>query len=498
MLPDNMEVISRHCLNPNLLIYQHDSSSESCPQTDVFDYQKFCLMINYWKVMLVDRYQAQPGQTCLLDFVVLNVYYYSALFAAAELGLVLIVDLPHCYSDDDIQSYKVNMHGKIDFIISQKARYDANRPGHLPYDIKRNNHIGINLVFQEDFDSYKIQNHDLWASVAEKIYCRPNDPLIYSSSSGTTGVPRKTVNSHRKVNLMAYRLGKLLGFSPNDKVLHTRNIHHGASMCYHFLPGFMIGKEQYTYTMQSYDEIPRIINFVQEHSINQLFLYTATFLTDYLQQTPAVDHPVNITTLYQITPEALKLLKQKNIQSISSPFGDTTIGLGFFVKTATQHTDEKTYDVTNMGPASDDFYLCELRDSRLFVSCPTLNEDWTTSNDLFDLINGNFYFRGRANNYRINHEWIKLNELESKVKLLFGHEGANIVVDQEMQKIYLAIWKPNDEAERALDEFFEKEYEHVRIGYVLRNEPFEHFYNSRKIDNSKIREVCRVRLGLST
>jgi acyl-CoA synthetase (AMP-forming)/AMP-acid ligase II len=489
-----MQVISRHCLNKNLLIYQHDSAGQ---QTDVFDYDQFCNMIDYWKVMLVDRYQAQPGQTCLIDFILLNAYYYSAVFAAAELGLVLIIDLPHAYNDADIQNYKTNMHGKIDFVISQKLKYDEQRVGYNKYDILRNAHVGVNILFEEDFDSYVIQDNSLWEEVSKKIYCQPDHPLIYSASSGTTGVPKKIVNSHRKVYLMAQRLGGLLDIEPNDRVLHTRNIHHGASMCYHFLPGFMIGKEQYTYTMQNDDDIPAIVDFIEKHRLNQLFLYTSALLTNYLHQTPVVSHSVKITTLYQITAEALKLLKQKNIKSISSPFGDTTIGLGFFVKTVNQLTDEKTYDVANMGPASDEFFLCELRDSKLYVSCPTLGEDWQTSNDLFDLIHGDFYFRGRADIYRINHDWIKLKDLEAKVKQLFGPAGASVVVDQDMQKIYLAVWQENPEAEAELNDFVEQEYNQARINYVLRNELFEHFYNSRKIDNSKIREVCRSRLGLS-
>ena len=493
---DNMEIVSRHCLNPDMLIYQHDSSDESCPQTDVLNYKQFCEMIDYWKVMLVDRYQAQPGQTCLVDFIVLNVYYYSALFAAAELGLILIVDLPHAFNDDDIHSYKINMHGKIDFIISQKLRYDETRPGYNKYDVLRNNHIGVNTVFQEDFDSYVIQNDDLWDEVSEKIFCQPDQPLVYSSSSGTTGLPKKTVNSHRKIYLMGRRLGRLLGVESTDRVLHTRNIHHGASMCYHFLPGFMIGREQYTYTMRSDEDIPKIVDFIERHQINQLFLYTSAFLTTYLHQTPVVTHPVKITTLYQITLEAVKLLKQKNIKSIKSPFGDTTIGLGFFVKEANQQTDEKNYDVSNMGPASDDFFQCELRDSRLYVSCPALGEDWKTSNDLFKLIDGDFYFKGRADAYRINYDWVILGDLEAKVKQIFGPDGANIVVDQDMQKIYLAVWKNNNQAEQEFMTFMEKTYSHARVDYVLRNELFDHFYNSRKIDNSKIREVCRARLGL--
>ena len=142
----------------------------------------------------------------------------------------------------------------------------------------------------------------------------------------------------------------------------------------------------------------------------------------------------------------------------------------------------------------DDFFQFELRNGNLYISCPALNEDYRTSNDIFEIINGDYYFKGRANQYRINGEWIKLNEIEQKVQQLFGIHGANIVVDAEHQKIYLAIWEENLQAETELITFFTKNYESVNISYVLRNEDYNQFFNSRKIDNSKIRMVCRQQI----
>lgn len=485
-----MHVISRQCINKDIHIYQHNHTHNNRLEHS-FDHAEFCSFINHWKILLVEKYQAQSGQTCLIDFLTLNVYYYSLFFAAAELGLILIVDLPHAHSLEDIHGYKINMHGKIDFVVTEKLKYDNQRFGPNPWDCLRNEHIGKHVIFKEELETYTIKDHALYDRVADKIFAKPTDPLIYSCSSGTTGLPKKLIDSHEKVYLMAQRLGRLLAFESDDKVLHTNNIHHGASMCYHFLPGFMLAKYQYTYVLSGQTSIDQIIEFIEEEKINKLFLFTPTLLLDYLRSTPTVSHAVKITTLYQITPESLQLLKEKNIQSIQSPFGDTTIGMGFFVKTVTQATDEQNYDVSNMGPQSDDFFQCKVEDSKLYVRCPDLGEDWRTSNDLFELINGNFYFKGRANQYRINSEWIKLNELEAKINELFGLNGASIVVDPDMQKIYLAIWKPNAQAEKQINKFMEDNYENVTISYVLRNGKFEHFYNSRKIDNSKIREVCR-------
>ena len=110
---------------------------------------------------------------------------------------------------------------------------------------------------------------------------------------------------------------------------------------------------------------------------------------------------------------------------------------------------------------------------------------------MFEIINGNYHFHGRADQYRINGEWVQLRDIELKVKELFGLNGANIVIDNEMQKIYLAIWKNNPRAELELSKFFSDNYKAVSISYTLRDQLYEQFFNSRKIDNSKLRQFCR-------
>jgi hypothetical protein len=190
-----------------------------------------------------------------------------------------------------------------------------------------------------------------------------------------------------------------------------------------------------------------------------------------------------------------QLVKDKNVNYICSPFGDTTIGQAIFNKKVTPATDLATYDVTNQGVVPDDFYEVEVRDGALWIAIPSLNQEWRTSGDAYEVINGEYYFRGRANQYRINNEWLALGDIEREVDRLFGPKGANIVVDFEEQKVYLAVWQPNEQAEVELNKFFNETYHNkVRIDYVLNDEPYEHFFNSRKMDNSKIREVCREKI----
>ena len=87
-----------------------------------------------------------------------------------------------------------------------------------------------------------------------------------------------------------------------------------------------------------------------------------------------------------------------------------------------------------------------------------------------------------------------LNDLEETVKQLFGPRGATITVDVEWQKVYLAVWVPNPEAETKLNQYLEETYDDVKVNYVLRDMDYNYFYNSRKIDNSKIRAYCREQL----
>lgn len=496
-----MKNITRHCLNPEILLYDHDS--ETGELIKVYNYDEFCYLIDRWKIILIEKYNAQPGQTIFLQAGP-NLQYYALFFAVAELGLVCIIDWLRCYSEQDLSNPKLTMFGNLDFVYLRKIYHDTDNPrSNVSYwEKERNLRFANNIIFEDDFYDYEIQDSKLNGKAADIIWSTPDSPLLYSTSSGTTGAPKKIVNSHKKVYLMASRLADQY-FQTNDSALHTNTMHHGASLCYHFLPAFMRGKEQYTlelgvdyrHQITGSDSIKNeaLIKFVIDNKINQLLLFVPASVNAFLQNIPKIEHRINIVTLYQITHEMVLLMKEKNINTINSPFGDTTIGLGFFIKQVDKDVDLDTYDVTDMGPVIDDFFQIELRDGSLYIACPTLGEDWKTSDDLFELINGNYHFRGRANTYRINGEWIKLNQLEQATLQYFG-PGANILVDGEEQKIYLAIWKPNPAAEEKLNNFFEENFKQVKISYVLRNAEYVHFFNGRKIDNSKLRQICREKI----
>lgn len=106
-------IITRHCLNKDLIIYQHNSDQHL---DHAVNYDQLCDMINYWKVLLVEKYQVSAGQTCYIDLGKQDIYYYSLFFAICELGLAIVVDLPNVNAFTDVKTnHRLNMHGKIDF-----------------------------------------------------------------------------------------------------------------------------------------------------------------------------------------------------------------------------------------------------------------------------------------------------------------------------------------------------------------------------------------------
>ena len=487
-------ILSRHCIHPDMILHEHDPESGNLVKT--YNRDEFLQLIDRWKVFLVENYDVQPGQTIAMELAP-GLIYYALAFAAAELGLIFIIDWPLCYKERDLEDPKVTMWGEIDYIVShthhEQSCHVKGNQSWSEWTHQRNLKFGKTFIYENTMFEYNMNSSRRITEIINTIHATPDTPLINFCSSGTTGTPKKLMNTHGKVYRIAKRMTGL-NFTKGLKILNFNNLHHGASMTYHFVPTFMVGSELYTAIgCHGPTElgIDGVVKFILEHKLNQMFLYRMDHVEYFLRNMPRVDWTVNITTLLQITPEMINLIKEKNVNWIVSPFGDTSIGQAIFNKKVNQTTDLATYDVTNQGRPVDDFYQVEVRDGSLWVAIPKLNQEWRTSGDAFEVMDGDFYFRGRANQYRINKEWIVLGDIETAVNTIFGRGGANIVIDFEMQKVYLAVWQPDSEAEEKINKFFEDNYKKVKIDYVLRDEDYNQFYNSRKIDNSKIREVCR-------
>jgi hypothetical protein len=241
--------------------------------------------------------------------------------------------------------------------------------------------------------------------------------------------------------------------------------------------------------------ISPLSDFIISEKINKLFLYTPGKILSWLNSTDPVSHPVEITTLYFCTPEIVKLSQEKNVKSIKSVFGDTTIAYGFLIKSVNLKNSLDNYEPNCIGPRLDDFFDFKIKNGHLYIRSTGLNkEEWQTSCDNFELKNNNYYFLGRGTDYRINDEWINHHEIESKVGELFNvgqEEGATIIVDNEEQQVYLAIWIDNPQAEIQLDQWLSQRYQTVAITKKIRNLDKNNFMGARKISRLLLKEYFR-------
>jgi len=494
----SQQVLSRHLLCPDLKFYQHNFDTN---QTAVFDYDQFSRMVDYWKFMLVEKYNVQHGQTVMIEFNLTNIYYFTAIFAAWELGLVLIVDWIHAYSEQECHGKSFTIHGQIDHAIVYSEQLNPNnKKFYLEWDVYRTRLHCRNVITEIDFNNYEIKDHSKFAEIAETVYARPDSQAIWTATSGSTGDPKQQRIDHRSVFLQAKRLINHLNFKPEQSVLHTHNVHHGASACYHFLPSLMTSTNHYVMNYEHWNDThnKQLADFIESRKINKIFLYTPDKILAYLNSTDPLQHEVEITTLYFCTKEIVNLAKEKNIKGIYSVFGDTTIAYGFLVKVVDLQQSLNTYEPSCIGPQLDDFFDFKIQDGHLYIRSSGLGKtEWQTSKDNFELKDNKYYFLGRGTDYRINDEWINHNEIESRINELFTidqKEGATIVIDNEEQQVYLAIWIENPQAELEFDRWLAQRYKTVTITKRARDLNKNEFLGSRKVSRQLLKEYFRSKV----
>lgn len=487
ILPVDQQLLSRHIINPNMIVKQHSADRR---QVKLFNYNDFCEMINFWKILLVEKHKAKVGQTVMIEFLSPNIYYFTAIFAAFELGLILIVDWPHALNEQDVNSHRMTMHGKIDFAIVNHQQTQSGNPLYNYWDHRRTTQNCNVIITDQDFDQYVIQDQDLYTKVSTTIYATPELDIIWSASGGTTGLAKQTRFTHQQTYLEAERLIKPLGFSHNDISLHVRNLHHGASMVYHWLPSMMTAKEHLFFIYKH--NVEEIVPITISEKVTKVQLYTQQTVLDYLRKVSRLDHHIDIITLFNTTEEVIDLIKEKNINSVRIVFGDTTIGLGFFVKIINQNTTKEEFNKNRncFGKKLDNHFTFKVENGLLHIAIPCLNKDWTTSGDRFDVVDDTYYFYGRSDRYRIGNEWITLGDLDVKIDQLFGN-GATAIIDEHYEKLYLAIWRPNTEAENEFNKYISSQFKNIQIDKIARNLDFDKFFGSRKIDRQKLKNEFR-------
>jgi hypothetical protein len=472
------QVLSRHIINKDIIIHNNGN---------IVDYDDLCALIDHWKVLLVERYHARPGKKIVIEFINPSAVYYAAQFAAWELGMIVIGEWPAAYDQEDTVAHRMTMHGRIDYAV---VEYDQTIPSHPNYNYWNHRRTTANadyVITDREFDEFETPCPERANIIKQTILATPDLDALWGASGGTTGVAKPTYNSHRKLYVSSLRHVKLLNFQPTDHCLHIQNTLYGAGVWYWFLPAMMSAKEHSIYVSKDSVEIARVI---EDKKINKVQFHTLPLILNFIDAVLPLSHCLEISSLFVLPKESVETVQRKRINAVHMVFGDTTIGGTFFLKKITQDTLASHYEKNCMEELPDDFFEFELREGILWMQIPSLNQDWRTSGDRFEIRDRKYYFYGRGNQYTINGETLTLGDLDAEVDRLFGI-NATSVVDEKEQKIYLAVWKENAQAESELAQYFKFNFKKIQIDQIARGLDPNRFVASRKIDREKLRDYFR-------
>jgi hypothetical protein len=472
-------ILSRHIINPEFILNEGSGS---------INYVQFCELINRWKILLVERYNAQPGKKVVIEFITPNAMYYAAHFAAFELGLIVIAEWPRAYEEEDVLAPRMIMHSRIDFAIVTYGQTIPTDKNFRYWDYRRTT-TNVDFVITDcEFENYTSVDPINAQAIATSILATPEMDASWGASGGTTGAASQTRNSHIKLFLQSYRHISLLNIQPTDHCLHIQNLLYGAGLWYYFLPTVMAAREHSVCLYENNTQ--EISATIKDRQINKVQFNNLAQILNFIDETALIDHNLEISSLFVVPQNYVNKIKSKNINTVRMVFGDTTIGGTFFIKLIDCNTIESMYEKNCLGPQVDNFIELKVEDGLLWAAIPCLTQPWKTTNDRFEIRDGNYYFYGRGNQYYIHHELITLGDIDAEVERLFG-ASATIVIDDREQKVCLAIWRDNPSAEAELNQYFENNFKKIRINQVARGLDSSRYLASRKIDREKIRDYFR-------
>jgi acyl-coenzyme A synthetase/AMP-(fatty) acid ligase len=427
-----MDLISRDFINRDLQ-YLQILTDRTMTWSDMSD------EIDFWKVVLYEGYNMRPGMSMALIDHYVPFHYCSLFFAAAELGLKILI-FPEKPTQDDGYSPKiqalVDKFGQIDLIY-----YDEMATTIEPI-IKMCHRYGRQTIASDVYDTYTVKNNTVYNAIAKKIFAKPEDVLVWTTTSGSTGEAKLLEYTHQQLYRISVRNAEVFDLD-NQRICHSRNMHHAAVLMINFLPGFY-GCPYHFGSGAAYADGKEFAKYVVDHRITRLMVSAKYMLDDIveymLENNLKFDFGIEIITGgFYLTEDYVEKVKQTNIKKLFSMFGSNETYGPVFLKEITPTTSTENYKPNYMGNLVDSMFKVELNGTKLTVSAPTLYSNSITIDDDFEGKTANgFYHLGRNNFYRINEDGFtipQLQEIVSKFATDF-----DIVVDMPKQQLYLVIW----------------------------------------------------------
>lgn len=430
--------------------------------------------VDHWKIIFVEKNQLKVGDKIGLGFPLTDIYYFSALIAASELGLRLVVLDIFSNSKLSQEFFPLDLFVSGAMLSQEKHDYYSTLSKQTEYW-----HI---------WDSYTTNNWRVLPRLSDQEHklC-----LLLCTSSGTTAKPKKVEHSHKFLSNVSRRNADLFGFHGN--VLHIRNLHHGSSLATYFIPSLMSDRctGHYIFNIESDQEIGALVQYCVDYNINHIQFPYLHLAEHFLKQAVSLNKKFRDLTIYvlsYINPAWQSLVDACGITKIVSVFGCNETSGPLFINTLSQ--GQKEFDHRKF-VAADDFYNFRFNDQgQLLVDL----KDYNTSvvmQDSFEQKGNVFTHLGRNDFVRINDVVVNLFWLLELAKT--ENLNAQITIDRDREKLYLAVWDQSDlsEVTSRLNEKIKDRYTDRVSIELAKHLSIDDFMFGIKLNHEAIRDTFR-------
>jgi hypothetical protein len=430
----NTDVISREFVHQDL-VFTEGNSSKTHNRDDFYN------AVSYWKIILYEGYNLRPGdRICIYDSTV-GFLYSTLFFAAAELGIE-IISPPEKAIDTSGYVDKMEIMA-LDRGLPNVGFIDDINLKDIAVAAMCKRYSGT-LVNQQIFFDYTIKDHKLYKELSDTIFAKPDDILVTTTTSGSTGLPKIVSYTHKQLHRLAIRNAELLDFK-NHAICHTRNMHHAFVLFCHLLSTFYATPKHYSFPLVRNETELEFVNFVKEKKISRLALsykgLLDSMLLTMINNDIKFEHDLDIIVGgFHVSAEYIDAVKKTNVKNIKSIFGSNEAFGPIFVKITNQESDIETYRSDWFPPAPDNFMKINSLSDKISVTVESLGVYNVLLDDTLvgDNISG-YVHKGRDNLFRINEIDFKIHELNTLISP-YCTGDFDVCADPANQKLHLAIW----------------------------------------------------------
>ena len=439
-------IIDRNVINKDLILSEFLSDNSTIIS---HNYQQFCQLINQIKHTLLEK-GAKKSDTVALIQHRINAFHIASVFAVCELGMqLLIVDFPA--SEESLPYCKMATYQPINFTLFDNISNPLVRKMVTEYS---------NIIITEKEISCKTNYIQPWEISS-------TDPLLITSSSGTTNWSKKVIFSHNEIYSISNRNIALCQYSEHDRVVQTKNLHHGASLIITLLPSLMkcpihfagmLPDISQTYKSIEQSFFEKLIKTINDNNYNRIMMTSKPILDLFLNTVANTigkfKNKMIITTyVFTVTQELIDSCKKYNIEFISC-FG--SIDAKLIPLTANHITSNSIFIPNTIGKLFDSYYQVVDFTDGVFSFNNELWEEPRILGDKFEIqADGNIILKERL----LDENKLIRDKTAQIVKTDFA-------VVQNGNKKYLALFDKNEPINNIL---FELDYSGI---LHIEKEPF--------------------------